>query len=958
MREHYLERLFNPRLIAVWGASDVAGSLGHRVFCNLLSSPLAGKTIPVNARHRYVGGERSYMSLAQARESVDLAIVASPPSTYDDVFEDCRKAKAPFAVLLRPDAGEEDEGARERIELSIARARAWGLRVLGPGVLGLIVPGSGLRASPWEGPVKEGRLALVSQSSGLCAAALDWAASEGVGFSAVAAVGSGLSGIGCGEILDYLARDEKTAGVILHVDSAQNGRRLMSAMRAVADVKPLAAFKSSSGRDGEAPCDGAGPSLSYRPTQSEMYGCAFRRAGAMPLERFGQIFAAAKILAEGKAPGAGGLAIVCNGGGLGSIAADAAASLGAPLASFSPQTEACAREQLPLGAGARLRNPIDAAPDASPLRYRAMVKACLEDPNVSAVLAIYCPQGRPGDAEKTAEMVAAMQAGCDKPLLCSWIGGAGARAAKAAFAQSGALHFNLPEEAIEAFSRMRGWRLGRIRALEPCESDSPRLSASALRQAREEVDRLTGDSPTTISERQTMRLLGCFGIACGYAELATSADEAAAAAARIGFPVAMKIDSAHVARKATLGGLALNVSDEGQARAAYESIMEHAMVMAPDARVDGVSVQSMRSMLNAREIKITVGRDATFGPFLSFGPGGAGVSAPEKPAVALPPLDAPAARELMESPPLGRALGAGQGMPPVDVGALRRVLGGVCDMVAEIPEIAQMKLDVLASPQGAIVTGARAVLESVSASMRPYEHMAIAPYPRGLETPAELPGAGAVVICPIRPEDSALVQDFVTRGLGEESRRWRFMSSIRRLSPAMLSKLTRLDYDVDMGLMMLPGWQFEGRSPDGRDPGVIAIARYSLDPGAQSCEFAVAVRDRWAGRGAATLISQRLMDIARGRGVKRIWGEALTENVRMQRFARKMGFTVKRSPVDPTLTLMTKDLSDSFAEAESGSDAVSGALANIASLEERLRQRIRGGEVFGLRKEEKGEKDE
>jgi acetyltransferase len=298
---------------------------------------------------------------------------------------------------------------------------------------------------------------------------------------------------------------------------------------------------------------------------------------------------------------------------------------------------------------------------------------------------------------------------------------------------------------------------------------------------------------------------------------------------------------------------------------------------------------------------IGVVRDPVFGPAISFGLGGTMVEVIRDRAVALPPLNPFLARDLIRRTRASQALQPLRGAPAAAHEAVEDMLLRVSEIVCELPDVGSIDLNpVVVTARGAVVVDARIGVVRSTPGALPYRHMAIHPYPSGLEFPIDLPNGEHGTIRPIRPEDARMEQEFVHR-LSEESRFLRFMFGLHDLTPAMLSKFTQIDYDREMALIVVR------HEPDGAEQ-QIGVARYITLPDAETCEFAIVVSDEWQGRGVARPLFLRLITAARERGIRLMTGVTLRENTRMIDLSRSLGFTTRVDTDEPELVRMTLEL--------------------------------------------------
>jgi acetyltransferase len=298
---------------------------------------------------------------------------------------------------------------------------------------------------------------------------------------------------------------------------------------------------------------------------------------------------------------------------------------------------------------------------------------------------------------------------------------------------------------------------------------------------------------------------------------------------------------------------------------------------------------------------VGVVRDPVFGPAITFGTGGTAVEVHADRAVALPPLNAVLAEELIQGARASRLLGAFRGMPPADREALCHVLLRVSEMVCELPCIREMDINpVLADEAGVIVLDARIVVEHPRPALPRYGHMAIHPYPAHLVSDWTAPDGARVTIRPIRPEDARIEGEFV-RQLSVESRYFRFMGTLRELTPQMLVRLTQIDYDREMALIAVAADE-GGRETE------VGVVRYVTNPDGMSCEFAIVVADGWQRRGLGRRLLEHLIEIARARGLASMSGEIHVDNQPMLGLVADLGFALGEVPGDRSVRRVALDL--------------------------------------------------
>jgi len=886
---HYLTPLFEPGSVAIVGASEKSGKVGAVLLSNMLSAGYRGTLLAVNPKYASVHGVRCYSSVGKLPARVDLAVIATPAQTVPGVIEECGRAGVRAAVVITAGFSEVGpEGARLERAL-LENARRHGLRFVGPNCLGILRPDIGLNATFARGTALTGSLGLISQSGAVCAAMLDWAVPNKIGFSSVVSLG-GSSDIDFGEIIDYLANDAKTEHILLYIEGIRDARRFLSSLRAAARVKPVIVMKV-----GRHPA-GSRAAVSHTGAivgADDVFDAAVRRAGVVRVSSIGQLVAAAHALASRIRPQGDRLAVITNGGGPGVMAADRAADLGLPLAELSVATVEALRRVLP--SNWSQGNPIDLIGDADSARYRAAVSACLDDPGVDGVLAILTPQAMT-EAEETARVVAQVGQGASKPLVACWMGEASVGGARKVLEKASIPVFRTPDPAVEMFAHLAAFYRNQRSLLQtpgPLAHQAPpdRGAAQAV------IDAALLEGRKVLSETESKALLSAFHIPIARTVLARSVEEAVLAAQDLGYPVVLKIDSPDITHKSDVGGVRLNLAGADAVRSAYLEMLDEIGHKRREARLNGVTVEPMVARKNGRELMVGVMRDTVFGPAITFGTGGTAVEVHRDRAVALPPLNAFLAAEMIRSTRISRLLGAFRGMAAVDMRSLESVLLRVSEMVCELPGIEELDINpLIVDETGAIAVDARAIVRDPRPMRSRYAHLAIHPYPAELVTEWEFADGTSIRLRPIRPEDAQMEQEFV-RGLSEDSRYFRFMNTVRELTPGMLARFTQIDYDREMAFVAV-------RDEGGRET-EMAVARYATNPDGQTCEFAIVVADSWQCKGLGRRMLELLIEVARARGLRAMVGHVLAGNQGMLTLCSRLGFRISEHPEDAALMRAT-----------------------------------------------------
>jgi acetyltransferase len=885
-----LDKMFYPRSIAVVGASNRDGVVGHVAMHNLLQGGFEGPILPVGSE-RAIAGVLAYPRVEDLPIIPDLAVVCTPPMDSLGAIRALGDRGTRAAILLSHDAGKKADGRLPGLGTVATalreEARRTGVRLLGPDCLGVIVPGIGLNASAAHTPALPGGVAFVSQSSTVCTAVLDWACAHDIGFSHFVSLGE-TADICFGDIIDYLGNDAMTRAILLYVESIQNGRTFMSAGRGASRNKPILVIKSGRTPEGQlaafgdVAADGA----------DAVYDAAIRRAGMLRVHGFNELFAAVETLARAKPLRGERLAILSNGRGMGVMAVDSLVLNGGRLARLSDATVATLDKLLPPGR-ARL-NPVNFDENSPPERYGAVVQALLGDSQVDAVMVLHAPSAAVSST-KTAEAVIQAHRQKKGSLLTSWMGGPRVAEARHLFASARIPTFETPNQAVDAFLHMIRYRRNQEMLIETPTS-APEEFTPATDSARVMVDHYLTSGRNFLSGREAMSLLAAYGITSARAQLARTADDAVAAARDMGFPVAMRRAARAAAKSVDAGGgggsVDLCLENAEHVRQAAKKML------APFERnrratVQTLIVERMARFPGTHEVMIGVSEDPIFGSVITFGHGGVAADVIGDRAVALPPLNMSLARELISRTRVYRLLQGFGDFPPANIDALCLTLIKVSQMVVELPEIAALEINpLLIDENGVSALDAQILIApATDASER---RLAIRPYPKELEEEFRLPNGRTVVLRPIRPEDEPAHHDFIAQCTPDDLR-LRFFHLVRRLPHSEMARLTQIDYDREMAFVAV------AQKQEGGGTETLGVVRTFTDLHNDKAEYAILVRSDLKGQGLGWKLMDKIIRYSKSRGTRRMVGLVLADNHKMLDLVHRLGFTSRRVPDDDVM---------------------------------------------------------
>ncbi|MBP7545509.1 MAG: bifunctional acetate--CoA ligase family protein/GNAT family N-acetyltransferase [Acidovorax sp.] len=898
--KHYLAPLFAPSSVVVMaGQTDApeawtpqARTLHEALQAQRYNGPMAFLDL-----HNTSG---TLQDLKQSR--ADLAVIALPASEMGAALEVAGHLHCRAALLLSSGVDATQAAQLQRL------ARREGIFLLGPNSLGIQRPSLQLNASSVGPLAQAGTMALVSQSGALTAATLDWARGNGVGFSSVISFGPH-SSVGLTEALDFLANDPHTHSIAVCMEGISNARRFMSALRSAANSKPVVVLKSGRRSAG---CAAALTHSAAIVGSDDVFDAALRRAGAVRVHSFVDLFSATKCLASRYRPVGRRLAVVTNGGGPGVLAADAANDLHLELGVLSEASRTALAPLLP--PQATLQELIDLSEDATPEQYRAAIDAALAERQIDGILTLFSPKSDK-DPAAIAQALADAKRHADKPMLSCWLGDATVGPAREVLRTANIPTFRTPEAAVGAFSNMANYHINQQLLQQTPAPLSSNLAQPDIEGARLVIEGVLAERRSVLTEMESKTLLAAFHIPVTRTLLARSSTEAMMIATQLGFPVALKIDSPDITHKSDVGGVVLNIHTAASARDAYEAMVQRVARVAPNARINGVTVQPMARAQRGREVCIGLVRDEPFGPVITFGAGGTMIELIGDRAMELPPLNQFLAQRLIDRSRVAQTLGEWRGASSVDRAALEQVLLRVSEMACALPQLREMDINpLIVDAHGTVAVDARVVVGEVgqhsggSGPLAAYSHLSIMPYPERLEQTWPLRGGGEYRVRPIHPSDAQMLQRLV-REASPESRYMRFASRIMELPPSMLARFTLIDYDRDMALVAVHRERtvLEDGSLSYTER-IVGVSRYAINPDHTSCEFALLVADDFASQGLGARLMHSIMDVARERGMSEIQGLVLVENQKMLKLMRRLGFEIRSYPEEPEFKLVVHPL--------------------------------------------------
>ena len=877
-----MNKIFNPKTVAVIGASNKEGSIGQALIKNMIGSGFEGVVYPISLTQKSIFGVRAYKTLEDTQDTIDLAIIAMPSDTIPEIVNNCGKYGVGGVVITTAGFMEAGDEGRKLVEKILLAGKKFGMRIIGPNCLGFIKPSIKLNASFSNKMALPGKIAFISQSGALCTAVLDWSVEKNVGFSHFVSIGSMID-VGFHDLIDFFGSDPETNSIVIYMESLTHTRKFMSAARAFARTKPIIVLKA--GKTSQ----GSQAAMSHTGTlagNEAAFEAAFKRAGIISVNSIEELFNASQALAMQPRPTGNRLAIITNAGGPGVLATDHLVKQGGDLAELSEQTIEKLNNILP--STWSHGNPIDVLGDAGADRYTAAVDVVLNGPNVDGILVILTPQAMTHSDEIAIALVKASK-NTKKPILASWMGEKDVAEGRVILEQGNIPVYRNPESAVNTFMNMVKYHRN-IRDLYQTPSAIPQQFRPKMFETREIIHGIIQENRFVLTEDEAKEVLSNYEIPITQNEIARTPEEAIKIAHRLGYPVVMKIASSDITHKSDSEGVVLNIKSDAHAKDAFDSILNNSKAFNPTARIAGVLVEQM---INKKyELIIGSKKDPIFGPVLIFGMGGITVEVFKDLAVGIPPLNMSLAKSMIEETKIYQLLKGYRNMEPVDIEAIQFLLYKFSYLIMDFPEIKEIDINpYVVDKEGGVVLDAKIILdESYDINKElDYNHLIISRYPKHLSWDWELKDGLKVHVRPIKPTDEDLERELF-QNLSRETQYFRFFGYVPNVTHDLLVRYTQIDYDRECALIALI--EDEGKEK------MAGVVRLVSDHEGETAEFAVVIADKWQSKGLGNKFLDTMLEIAKNRGLKKVYANVLSANVMMLYMFKKRGFKVKKTDED------------------------------------------------------------
>jgi len=677
-----MKGFFDPKSVAVVGASREPGKVGYDILKNLIDAGFKGELFPINPKADEILNIDAYPDLLHVpADEIDLVIVVIPAKYVLGIVDQCSKKGVKAIIVISAGFKESGGDGVEQERLLAEKCKSYGIRCIGPNCLGVICTDTSLNASFAACMPHNGNIAFISQSGALGTAILDISLGEKIGFSKFISTGNKVD-VDETDLIAALADDPNTKVILGYIESVQDGRNFLRVAAEASRKKPIIIMKSGRTAAGAR----AASSHTGALAGSDMaYDCAFEKTGVLRAETVQNLFDWAIALENQSPPVNNKIAIVTNAGGPGIVATDAIEQSMLEMAKLAPETEEKLKELLP--PAANIHNPIDVLGDGKADRYEAALKTALKDPNVGSVLVIVTPQTST-EVDATAEVVRKIAQTTEKPVLSSFMGIPAMEEAKRILKSFKVPNYQIPERAVSALETMYKYRLH----LDKPEQ-SPRHLAVDMKRVEVVLDAAAAAGRDELGELEAREIIEAYGMALPKSVLAASADEAVDAAEKTGYPVVMKISSPDILHKSDVGGVAVGLESAEEVAAAFDRIIKNSGSKVPGADIKGVLVQEM--VKGGKEVILGVNRDAQFGPMIMFGLGGIYVEVLKDVAFAVAPVTESEARAMVENIKTSDLLKGVRGEAASDIDSIVDSIQRLSQLVCDFPSIAEADINPL-----------------------------------------------------------------------------------------------------------------------------------------------------------------------------------------------------------------------------------------------------------------------
>ena len=702
-KEQPLHKFFQPKSIAVIGASQNPAKVGNAIVKNLLASRYPGQIYPINPKEEQILGLKCYPSVekilgdeAGNEENAELAVIAIPAPKVLAAIQECAQSGIHFVIVITAGFKETGPQGAELEKQLTAFCREQKMRLLGPNCVGLIHTHTPLNVSFARGTPRQGNVAFISQSGAILISILDWSEIAGIGFSHFVSLGN-KADLQETDFLAYAAWDPATKVILCYLEDIIDGQRFLEVATRISAHKPIIILKAGASPAGARAASSHTGALAGA---DHAYDAAFRKSAVLRATNMEELFDLAVAFAHQPLPVGNKVAVVTNAGGPGILTTDKIEKIGLHMAHFTTETTKQLRSFLPPEAS--IYNPVDVLGDAGAERYFFALKKVLGDPQVEGVITLLCPSAMVDPLEVARAIDKARQNSPQKPLLTVFMGGKEIQTGKKFLQEAGIPCYTFPERAVIALEGMVRYAQNKagLQQKKNLPEDRKQTAPAPLKmfyntaQVKATFYDALKERRVVLLEHEGAKVLHAFKIPVATTFLARDPREAAQKAEQTGFPVVLKIASPKIPHKSDIGGVIPNLANATEVKNSFREMMQRVQHFYPDAPLYGITQQKM--MPPGMEILIGSSVDIQFGPLLVFGLGGVYVNLFEDVSIRLAQnLSTQDIEEMVKETKAYHLLKGFRGSKPLALQSLKDVILHTAQLVTEFPEIKEMDINPL-----------------------------------------------------------------------------------------------------------------------------------------------------------------------------------------------------------------------------------------------------------------------
>ncbi|MBQ8829250.1 MAG: acetate--CoA ligase family protein [Burkholderiaceae bacterium] len=886
---HYLCPLISSKSIAVVGASKRPESVGNFIWDHLYEADFQGVIYPVNPKYKKISDKTCFPSLKEIKDSIDLAVVVSPPSSYLKVLNDCVH-KHVKAILLC--GGHSRDSLTVAIQKKIQEVSNLGILIAGPQSLGIINTWNRFNASYLDYLPPAGSIGLVSQSPGLTNAIIDFIATTSGGFSSIVDPGFEI-GLGVADYIDYLTYDNRTECIVLYLESLKQPRKLFSAIKRASRNKPVLILKGGRTKSSSDIVINNNGIYHSEFTTMEL---AFKKAGALLVDSLAQLsemldaFIYRRHLTEGEFMG------IVNSKGLDTLVADNASKVDLQFLTADSQFAKTLNEQY--GIAFPYVNPINVGLSMAPKKIADLLNHVLASPNCSAVL-LAIASNPIQNSLSIAKAILPVVTKSPKTVISCFVGGQESKDAITFLRKKAIPAFDNTQVAthvlklMKIFNTFRSYKKNSVETL-------PIIRSCLYDDARKIITRARKENRNLLYESETKRLLASLGFNTTASLYAGSFGELTQAAKALGYPLAMKISVSGVLSKSDFGGVLLGIRNDEELRDAWENMRLRAENLLISKDDFAVEVQKMISSDHKRELRLGFRSTQQFGPIFYIGLGGFYGKALGTEYFSLIPLNFEDIHELLNKPQIQVLLNKYKGLPSINIANLCRQIQLISELPVEIPALKSLEIDpLLCGSDDSIVLDAHATIGSLE--ITPQIDSSHLLFPNRLMSQPQViqTRCGTVQLRVPQPGDySAFIR--YLGSLSDQTLHLRFHTTANNLE-SLAKSAVFCDLDRQYTVLMIDDTENQSSQ-------IIAEATFSVLPNNRGAEFGISIADQYQAQGLSVPLMNALENEAKRRGLDYLVGYVLNENIHMSKMMKKRGYNASQDENDSRVTLFTLPL--------------------------------------------------